>query len=264
MGDPWCLRAGKSQAVAASWLGCSPRASLKASDAILGFMEVAWRMITTGPSQCVGIEPVAGALPRFHGKVLADHLPPLLRPELLPALDTLVQQVRPDGLWLFGSWARGTASRRSDIDLLVMGLGHCRLLDAYDAVLDALQPCTEYILQLSASCDTSSGAISPVLNALTACVNSVDNPAADSLSWIVYPNPGSTARISWLAGTDRPGFRLSFFDVLGRPVSRQYWPPGIADDTFLLPAAAWPPGLYFILIESEKDGLSGRLSWLKQ
>ena len=98
-------------------------------------------MITTGPSQCVGIEPVAGALPRFHGKVLADHLPPLLRPELLPALDTLVQQVRPDGLWLFGSWARGTASRRSDIDLLVMGLGHCRLLDAYDAVLDALQTC---------------------------------------------------------------------------------------------------------------------------
>lgn len=131
-------------------------------------------------------------------------------------------------------------------------------------LLDALQPCTEYILQLSASCDTSSGAISPVLNALTACVNSVDNPAADSLSWIVYPNPGSTARIAWLAGTDRPGFRLSFFDVLGRPVSRQYWPPGIADDTFLLPAAAWPPGLYFILIESEKDGPSGRLSWLKQ
>lgn len=131
-------------------------------------------------------------------------------------------------------------------------------------LLDALQPCTEYILQLSASCDTTSGAISPVLNALTACVNSVDNPAADSLSWIIYPNPGSTARIAWLAGTDRPGFRLSFFDVLGRPVSQQYWPPGIAGDTFLLPAAAWPPGLYFVLIESEKDGRSGRMSWLKQ
>ena len=65
-------------------------------------------------------------------------MPPLLRPELLPALETLVLQIRPQGLWLFGSWARGTASRRSDVDLLVMGLEHCRLLDAYGAVLEAL------------------------------------------------------------------------------------------------------------------------------
>ena len=39
------------------------------------------------------------------------------------------------------SWARGTASRRSDVDLLVMGLSDKRLLDAYDAVLEALQDC---------------------------------------------------------------------------------------------------------------------------
>jgi hypothetical protein len=131
-------------------------------------------------------------------------------------------------------------------------------------LLDALQPCTEYTLQLSASCDTLSGAIKPTLNALTACVNSVDDPAVDSPSWLIYPNPGSTARIAWLANMDRPGFRLSFFDVLGRLVSQQRWPSGTADETFPLPAAAWPPGLYFILIESEKDGLTGRMSWLKQ
>ncbi|MFN7739718.1 MAG: hypothetical protein ACK5RA_05615, partial [Cyanobacteriota bacterium] len=33
------------------------------------------------------------------------------------------------------------ASRRSDVDLLVMGLSDKRLLDAYDAVLEALQDC---------------------------------------------------------------------------------------------------------------------------
>lgn len=32
-----------------------------------------------------------------------------------------------------GGWARGTASRRSDVDLLVIGLEHCCVLDAYDA-----------------------------------------------------------------------------------------------------------------------------------
>lgn len=113
----------------------------------------AWRMITTGASQGAGIEslielqrepviePLAEALPSFRGSLQAENLPPLLRLELLPALETLVQQVRPQGLWLFGSWARGAASRRSDIDLLVMGLEHCRLLDAYDTVLEALQPC---------------------------------------------------------------------------------------------------------------------------
>lgn len=73
--------------------------------------------------------------------LLSDNLPEPLRAELLPALESLVNRVQPQGLWLFGSWARGTASRRSDVDLLVMGLAQCRLLDAYDTVLSALQPC---------------------------------------------------------------------------------------------------------------------------
>ena len=69
------------------------------------------------------------------------NLPPALRSELLPALELLVERHHPEGLWLFGSWARGSASRRSDVDLLVMGLSDKRLLDAYDAVLEALQDC---------------------------------------------------------------------------------------------------------------------------
>ena len=84
-------------------------------------------MSTTGASPGAGID--------------AANLPDALRSELLPALEMLVRQLQPQGLWLFGSWARGTASRRSDVDLLVMGLEHRRLLDAYDAVLEALQPC---------------------------------------------------------------------------------------------------------------------------
>ena len=75
------------------------------------------------------------------GGIAAANLPQALRAELVPALVNLVQRHQPEGLWLFGSWARGTASRRSDVDLLVMGLSEKRLLDAYDAVLEALQDC---------------------------------------------------------------------------------------------------------------------------
>jgi predicted nucleotidyltransferase len=75
------------------------------------------------------------------GALQAANLPLALRAELLPALENLVQRHQPEGLWLFGSWARGTASRRSDVDLLVMGLSDKRLLDAYDAVLEALHDC---------------------------------------------------------------------------------------------------------------------------
>jgi predicted nucleotidyltransferase len=73
--------------------------------------------------------------------IQAANLPAALRAELVPALVNLVQRHQPEGLWLFGSWARGSASRRSDVDLLVMGLNEMRLLDAYDAVLEALQDC---------------------------------------------------------------------------------------------------------------------------
>jgi predicted nucleotidyltransferase len=75
------------------------------------------------------------------GTLQAANLPLALRAELLPALENLVQRHQPEGLWLFGSWARGSASRRSDVDLLVMGLSDRRLLDAYDAVLEALHDC---------------------------------------------------------------------------------------------------------------------------
>ena len=88
-----------------------------------------------------GVIPAAAVQPDNCRGIQVDNLPETLREQLLPALETLVQQVEPEGLWLFGSWARGTASRRSDVDLLVMGLEHCRVLDAYDAVLEALQSC---------------------------------------------------------------------------------------------------------------------------
>jgi predicted nucleotidyltransferase len=86
---------------------------------------------------------IDGALPtmRTASTLQAANLPPALRSELLPALELLVERHHPEGLWLFGSWARGSASRRSDVDLLVMGLSDKRLLDAYDAVLEALQDC---------------------------------------------------------------------------------------------------------------------------
>lgn len=73
--------------------------------------------------------------------IQAANLPAALRAELVPALGNLVQRHQPEGLWLFGSWARGSASRRSDVDLLVMGMNEMRLLDAYGAVLEALQDC---------------------------------------------------------------------------------------------------------------------------
>ncbi len=85
------------------------------------------------------------------GSLLAANLPQALRAELLPALEELVACHHPEGLWLFGSWARGSASRRSDVDLLVMGLADRRLLDAYDAVLEALQPCRLPVQPLVAS-----------------------------------------------------------------------------------------------------------------
>jgi hypothetical protein len=83
---------------------------------------------------------IDGELPmmRAASTLQAANLPPALRSELLPALELLVERHHPEGLWLFGSWARGSASRRSDVDLLVMGLSDKRLLDAYDAVLEAL------------------------------------------------------------------------------------------------------------------------------
>lgn len=78
--------------------------------------------------------PSAGLLP--------DNLPVALREELAPALLLLIKQCAPQGLWLFGSWARGTATARSDVDLLVLGMENRTVLQAYDLVLEALQGCS--------------------------------------------------------------------------------------------------------------------------
>jgi uncharacterized protein len=101
--------------------------------------------------QAESLEVPANELPPAVGKIHASNLPQALRAELVPALEDLVVRHHIEGLWLFGSWARGSASRRSDVDLLVMGLADRRLLDAYDAVLEALQPCRLPVQPLVAS-----------------------------------------------------------------------------------------------------------------
>jgi len=91
-------------------------------------------------AESLGLD-AADSLLRLVGTIQAANLPEALRAELVPALEKLVARHHPEGLWLFGSWARGSASRRSDVDLLVMGLADRRLLDAYDVVLEALKDC---------------------------------------------------------------------------------------------------------------------------
>lgn len=101
--------------------------------------------------QAESLELPADDLPGAGGKIRASNLPQALRAELVPALKELVARHHIEGLWLFGSWARGSASRRSDVDLLVMGMAEMRLLDAYDAVHEALQPCRLPVQPLVAS-----------------------------------------------------------------------------------------------------------------
>lgn len=102
----------------------------------------AWQLLDDGGATGLVIT-IDSELPtmRAASTLPAANLPPALRSELQPALELLVERHHLEGLWLFGSWARGSASRRSDVDLLVMGLSDKRLLDAYDAVLEALQDC---------------------------------------------------------------------------------------------------------------------------
>jgi hypothetical protein len=108
---------------------------------MLGSGAASRRMGTTGATQRDAIATAASGPHPLHGLILADHLPETLRADLVPALERLMRQVQPQGLWLFGSWARGTASRRSDVDLLVLAQLPERLLDGYDAVLEALWDC---------------------------------------------------------------------------------------------------------------------------
>jgi predicted nucleotidyltransferase len=101
------------------------------------------------PAELLRLDP--DPLPLALGTLQAANLPQVLRADLLPALERLVARHHPEGLWLFGSWARGSASRRSDVDLLVMGLADRRLLNAYNVVLEALQPCRLPVQPLVAS-----------------------------------------------------------------------------------------------------------------
>lgn len=73
--------------------------------------------------------------------LLLHNLPDALRPQLEPVLARMVQRLQPEGLWLFGSWARGRQSARSDVDLLIAGLEGIPLLQAYDQALEAIGDC---------------------------------------------------------------------------------------------------------------------------
>jgi predicted nucleotidyltransferase len=83
--------------------------------------------------------------------LVIDNLPEELRPALTPVLERLVARLQPDGLWLFGSWARGSQSRRSDIDLLIEGLEGVPVLQAYGQALDAIGDCELPVQPLVAS-----------------------------------------------------------------------------------------------------------------
>ena len=73
--------------------------------------------------------------------LLIHNLPEQLRPAMVPVLERLVSRLHPKGIWLFGSWARGSQSRRSDINLLIEGFEGAPVLDAYGQVLDAIGDC---------------------------------------------------------------------------------------------------------------------------
>ena len=60
------------------------------------------------PAELLWLDPDPLLLPI--GILQAANLPQALRADLLPALERLVAGHHPEGLWLFGSWARGSAS----------------------------------------------------------------------------------------------------------------------------------------------------------
>ena len=75
-------------------------------------------------------------------ELLIDNLPVSLFSSLEPVLQRLVVELQPEGLWLFGSWARGSQSARSDIDLLIEGFEGVPVLKAYDQALRAIGDCS--------------------------------------------------------------------------------------------------------------------------
>ncbi|WP_341882473.1 nucleotidyltransferase domain-containing protein [Synechococcus sp. UW140] len=95
--------------------------------------------INNEPFDCYN--PKTDPLVKSVGRVVIELIPTPLRLELSPILEVLVNELEPQGLWLFGSWARGNASLRSDVDILVMGFENQNLLDAYNSVLEVIYPC---------------------------------------------------------------------------------------------------------------------------
>ena len=87
----------------------------------------------THPCKHTSCSPYAACM-----ALMLDNLPEALRPALAPVLERLVAQLQPEGLWLFGSWARGSQSARSDIDLLIEGFEGVPVLQAYDEALEAI------------------------------------------------------------------------------------------------------------------------------
>jgi predicted nucleotidyltransferase len=67
----------------------------------------------------IGANPQGEPTYSFPMALVLDNLPQEIRPALTPVLERVVAQLQPQGLWLFGSWARGSQSARSDIDLLI-------------------------------------------------------------------------------------------------------------------------------------------------
>jgi hypothetical protein len=143
------------------WWG-SPEASLLVAE------EIQWALARDGACGTKGNPPgrmtasarlalariSSGVAPRNAlppgSTLLSGNLPAALREELEPALRSLMNHCQPQGLWLYscgeasgsGSWARGTATRRSDVDLLVLVLEDLSILQAYDRVLEAMQSCS--------------------------------------------------------------------------------------------------------------------------
>ena len=89
----------------------------------------------------LGANPQGEPTYSFHMALVLDNLPQEIRPALTPVLERVVAQLQPQGLWLFGSWARGSQSACSDIDLLIEGFEGVPMLQAYDQALEAIGDC---------------------------------------------------------------------------------------------------------------------------
>ncbi len=74
-------------------------------------------------------------------ELVLNNLPEELRPALTPVLERVIAHLQPKGFWLYGSWARGTQSASTDIDLLIEGFEGVPVLKAYDQALEVIGNC---------------------------------------------------------------------------------------------------------------------------